>query len=251
MKVLIIEDETAQANNLKSILSSLPYDFEVLDVIDTVVDSVLWLNSNPQPDLIFMDIHLSDGDSFKIFSHVKISSPIIFTTAYDQYALEAFKVNSIDYLLKPINEKELVRAIEKYETLTKGAQVQNEKIADIAHERELSERVFLVHFRDRIIPLKVDDILFFYTSNERVRAYTAEGDYYVDYTLETLSEELSQKNFFRANRQFIIARRAVEDVSVWSGSRLRVNMNITVPENVLVSKAKAHAFKKWLLNEKD
>ena len=249
MRVLIIEDETAAAQNLSAILRKLFPDIEILDVIDTVVDSVEYLRTNPALDLVFMDIHLSDGESFRIFDSVKVNSPIIFTTAYDQYALEAFKVNSIDYLLKPLNEAEVQRAIDKWRTLTQSDRASYvERVEEmVREERAEGTQTFLVRFRDKIIPLSCDDIAYCYTSEERVSAYNFKGERFpMEHTLETLQGMLSSKRFFRANRQFIVAREAVKDISVWFGSRLLLNLKVETPEKIVISKARVPEFKAWL-----
>lgn len=249
MKILIIEDETAAAQNLSSILKEIAPDVEILDIIDTVVDSVEWFCSNPMPDLVFMDIHLSDGKSFRIFDSVKVDVPIIFTTAYDQYALEAFKVNGIDYILKPINEQDVSRAIDKWKMLTnadRSAYV--ERVDTMAQTERVEQQTFLVRFRDKIIPLSCDDIAFFYTSDERVSAYNFKGERYpIERTLEALQGILPQNVFFRANRQFIVSREAVKDISVWFGSRLLLNLTLETPEKIIISKARVPEFKAWLV----
>ncbi|MBO7220365.1 MAG: response regulator transcription factor [Alistipes sp.] len=247
MRVVIIEDETAAAQNLSAILRKVCSDVEIVATIDTVVDSVEFFRSVPQLDLVFMDIHLADGSSFRIFDGVDIATPIIFTTAYDQYAIEAFKVNSIDYLLKPINEEGVRRAIEKWQRLTSiEKRDYATRVVEVAQNRP-AEQVFLVHFRDKIIPLQTKDIAFLHTFEERVTAYCYNGEkYQVDMTLETLQSKLSAEDFFRANRQFIIARKAVKDISVWFGSRLTANLLMDVPERIVIPKARVHDFKKWL-----
>lgn len=249
MKILIIEDETAAAQNLSAILKEIAPDVEILDIIDTVVDSVEWFRSNPMPDLVFMDIHLSDGKSFRIFDSVKVDVPIIFTTAYDQYALEAFKVNGIDYILKPINEQDVSRAIDKWKMLTnadRSAYV--ERVDTMAQTERVEQQTFLVRFRDKIIPLSCDDIAFFYTSDERVSAYNFKGERYpIERTLEALQGILPQNLFFRANRQFIVSREAVKDISVWFGSRLLLNLTLETPEKIIISKARVPEFKAWLV----
>lgn len=250
MRVVIIEDETAAAQNLSAILHKVCPDLEVVATIDTVVDSVEFFNSAPSLDLVFMDIHLADGSSFRIFDNVDITTPIIFTTAYDQYAIEAFKVNSIDYLLKPINEESVRRAIEKWQRLTSIERADyTSRINEVAQKQKAqAQQVFLVHFRDKIIPLQINDIAFFHTSEERVTAYCFNGSkYQVDLTLETLQSKLPSELFFRANRQFIISRKAVKDISVWFGSRLTVNLTIEAPERLVVPKARVHEFKGWLV----
>ena len=248
MKLLIIEDETAAAKNLSSILQSVTPDAQILDIIDTVVDSVEWFKSNPAPDLVFMDIHLSDGESFKIFEKVSVSSPVIFTTAYDQYALKAFQTNGIDYLLKPIQEEEVRRAVEKWRLLT-GADRNDyqQKVDNLVAEHHDEHQSFLVRFRDKLIPVAQSEIAYCYTSEEKVYAYGYNGERYpMEHTLEALSGMLSVKKFYRANRQFIISRDAVVDVSVWFGSRLSVNLKVDIPEKIIVPKARVPEFKQWL-----
>lgn len=249
MRVVIIEDETAAAQNLSAILRKLYPEIEIAATIDTVVDSVDFFRSEEDIDLVFMDIHLADGASFRIFDSVAVTVPIIFTTAYDQYAIEAFKVNSIDYLLKPINEVDVSRAIEKWQHLTSADRKEySSRISSVAQSRQGSEsQVFLVHFRDKIIPLHSNDIAFLHTFEERVTAYCHSGDkYQMDFTLEALQGKLPGDNFFRANRQFIISRKAVKDIAVWFGSRLTVNLNLDTPERIIVPKARVHEFKEWL-----
>lgn len=247
MRVVIIEDETAAAQNLSAILHKVCPDIEIVDTIDTVVDSVEFFRSAPQLDLVFMDIHLADGASFRIFDSIEVATPIIFTTAYDQYAIEAFKVNSIDYLLKPINEEGVQRAIEKWQRLASTERKEySERVIEVAQNRQTEQR-FLVHFRDKIIPLKSEDIAFIHTFEERVTAYCHNGEkYQMDLTLETLQSKLSGEDFFRANRQFIISRKAIKDLSVWFGSRLSANLTLETPERIVIPKAKVHDFKEWL-----
>ena len=249
IRVAIIEDETAAAQNLAAILNKVRSDIEIVATIDTVVDSVEFFRSAPTLDLVFMDIHLADGASFRIFDSVDIATPIIFTTAYDQYAIEAFKVNSIDYLLKPINETDIIRAIEKWQRLTSNERSDYASRTNSVAKAQKSEmqQVFLVHFRDKIIPLKAEDIAFFHTFEERVTAYCHSGErYQIDQTLEALQAKLPSEDFFRANRQFIISRKAVKDISVWFGSRLSANLTIETPERIVIPKAKVHDFKDWL-----
>lgn len=252
MRVVIIEDETAAAQNLSAILRKICPDVEIVATIDTVVDSIDFFRSEQQLDLVFMDIHLADGASFRIFDKVKIDTPIIFTTAYDQYAIEAFKVNSIDYLLKPINEADITRAIEKWQRLTSAERKEySVRISDtVAQRQQTEQQVFLVHFRDKIIPLHSHDIAFLHTFEEHVTAYCHNGErYQVDFTLEALQGKLSAEEFFRANRQFIISRKAVKDISVWFGSRLTVNLTLETPERIIIPKARVHEFKGWLTQQ--
>ena len=263
-RVLIIEDETAAAVNLQAILRRVAPSYSVLTVLESVEESVEFFRDehSPQPDLVFMDIHLADGESFRIFDSVNIKIPIIFTTAYDEYALRAFKVNSIDYILKPIKEEDMRHAIEKFELLSGGErQEYNQRIEQMVHSsqretapsesREVpreSQRVYLVHQKDKIIPLSIDDVAFFYTANEKVSAITYNGTYHtIDRTLESLQASLPEQEFFRANRQFIIARKAVKDITIWFGSRLSLNLSVEMPEKIIIPKARVPEFKQWLM----
>jgi DNA-binding LytR/AlgR family response regulator len=248
MRVVIIEDETAAAQNLTAVLLKVCPDIEVVDTIDTVVDSVEFFRTAPALDLVFMDIHLADGASFRIFDSVEVTTPIIFTTAYDQYAIEAFKVNSIDYLLKPINEEGVKHALNKWQHLTSTERSDYaSRISQVADKQRVTQQSFLVHFRDKIIPLQSKDVAFFHTFEERVTAYCYNGNkFQIDLTLETLQSKLPSEEFFRANRQFIISRAAVKELTVWFGSRLSATLTIETPERIVIPKAKVHDFKEWL-----
>ena len=248
MKVLIIEDETAAARNLQSMLEALEPDIEVVGITESIIDTVEWFAENDTPDIVFMDIHIADGESFRIFDSIEITAPIIFTTAYDQYALEAFKVNSIDYLLKPLKEEELQRALDKWRRITNHERNEyHNRIDSMVAEQRKSNETFLVHVKDKIVPLQATDVAYFYTSNERVTAHLFDGVAYpIDKTLEALQASLSEHNFFRANRQFIVSRKAVKDISVWFGSRLSLNLTVEIPERIVISKARVPEFKRWL-----
>lgn len=245
MRVLIIEDETAAAQNLTAILKQEAPEMEIITILESVEESIEWLQSNPHPDLLFMDIHLADGDSFRILDRVEVSAPIIFTTAYDQYALDAFRVNSIDYLLKPINAEDLHRALKKLARLS-GLE-RKEYSSRVQQMAKQNEETFLIHVRDKIIPLHRDRIAFCYTANERVMAFDYDGNAYpIDRTLEALQAVLPESDFFRANRQFIVARRAVKEITVWFGSRLSLSLVVETPERIVISKARVPEFKAWL-----
>ena len=246
MKALLIEDETAATRNLAAVLREVAPGVQIVATLESVAESIEWLRSNPQPDLLFMDIHLADGDSFRIFGAVEVTAPVIFTTAYDRYALEAFKVSSIDYLLKPINADDVRRALEKLRRLTSGERLDyGSRVRSLAAQRQ--EEVFLVRVRDRIIPLQRDRIAYCYTSNEKVTACDFDGETYpLDKTLEALQALLPERDFFRANRQFIVARRAVKEIAVWFGSRLTLHLTVDTPERIVISKARVPEFKTWL-----
>lgn len=248
-RVIIVEDETAAAVNLRSMLASIDSNVEVLAVLESVEEAVEFFSSDVEADVVFMDIHLADGESFRIFQSVDINIPIIFTTAYDEYALQAFKVNSIDYILKPYKEEDLRRALDKLERLTVGERTtqkdSREKMVREVHGDNM--QTMLLRYKDKLIPVTADEVAFFYTSEERVTVTTLKGDCYpVDKTLESLSQQLSPEKFFRANRQFIVSRRAVKDIAVWFGSRLALNLTIETPERIIISKARVPEFKSWL-----
>ena len=248
-RVVIIEDETAAAVNLRSMLGEICPDVEVVDILESVEEAVEFFRHGADVDAVFMDIHLADGDSFRIFQSVDISAPIIFTTAYDEYALQAFKVNSIDYLLKPFQTDDLRRALDKLQRLTAVEQRAERERRQEVVERHNSEvlQTILVRYKDKIIPVKISDVAYFYTFAERVTLTTIDGvSYPVDKTLESLAKELSQDEFFRANRQFIVSRGAVKDIAVWFGSRLALNLVIETPERIIISKARVSEFKQWL-----
>lgn len=251
MKAVIIEDEKIAAQSLKSVINQLDASIEVLAILQTVEDSVEWLTNNPQPDLLFVDIHLADGSSFSIFDKVKVKCPIIFTTAYDEYALKAFEVNSIDYLLKPINKDDLQRALNKYKNL-KGQRsvvdymsVVNQLLAHANAVNNYKE-YFLVPERDKLIPLATKDIAFIYIDLKLIKAVTYSGKvYYMNQNLDELMSQLNPKKFFRANRQYIIAHEAVKDISIWFGNKISINLTVPTEEKIIVSKARVSEFKNW------
>lgn len=251
MKAVIIEDEKIAAQSLKSVINQLDASIEVLAILQTVEDSVEWLTNNPQPDLLFVDIHLADGSSFSIFDKVKVKCPIIFTTAYDEYALKAFEVNSIDYLLKPINKDDLQRALNKYKNL-KGQSdvidymsVVNQLLAHANAVNNYKE-YFLVPERDKLIPLATKDIAFIYIDLKLIKAVTYSGKiYYMNQNLDELMSQLNPKKFFRANRQYIIAHEAVKDISIWFGNKISINLTVPTEEKIIVSKARVSEFKNW------
>ena len=220
----------------------------MLDVLETVTETVAWVRSHPLPDLIFMDIHLADGQAFRIFEQTDIVSPIVFTTAYDRYALDAFKVNSIDYILKPIKRDELERALDKFRRFSGGER--DEYVERTNRFVAVRAQSFLIPFRDKLVPVSADQIAYFYTSHEKVSVTTLdEKTLPMDRSLDTLMAQLPGSDFFRANRQFIVSRRAIRDLSVWFGSRLSVNLSLRTPERIIVSKARVPEFKRWFVGD--
>ena len=247
MNVLIVEDEMmAQANLARALTQHFP-DVRIVGTTGSVRETVLWLRTpGNSADVIFMDVELSDGDCFEIFRQADVTARVIMTTAYDNYAVRAFEVNSIDYLLKPLNAADVQRALGKLMRLSKGERSDyGSRVRTLAAARR--EQTFLVHVRDKIIPLKREDIAFCYTCNEKVTAYTFAGaSYPLDKTLEALQAVLPEADFFRANRQFIVARRAVKEIAVWFGSRLALHLTVGTPERIVISKARVPEFKAWL-----
>lgn len=248
MNTVIIEDEAVAVKNLKAILAEVASDLNVIAVLDSIRSSVRYFRENEMPDLVFLDIQLADGESFAIFKKVEITCPVVFTTAYDSYALEAFKVNSIDYLLKPIEPENVIRALKKLENLTHTERENYmERVSNAFSHASSYTKTLLVSFRDKIIPVPVNQIAFFHTQNEVVKLTTIEGkEWAIDYTLDTLMSKLDPTDFFRANRQFIIAHQAVKEVVIWFGNRLSVTLTRPAGERILISKAKVSAFKHWL-----
>ena len=248
MKALIIEDEIMAAQTLQKLLGEVSPDVEIADVLESIEESVEWLQQNTMPDLIFMDIHLADGSAFAIFEQVDVTCPVIFTTAYDEYALKAFEVNSIDYLLKPVSKDALEHALNKYHNLAEKRvnAEQIEKLLTQLGEKKNYRKFYLMPERDKLIPLAVQNIAYVYIDAKTVKIISKEGKtYYVSSTLDDLMDDLDPYLFFRANRQFIVARDMIKDVSVWFGNKLAINLTVDVPERIIVSKARVAEFKIW------
>lgn len=254
MKALIIEDEKAAVRNLTAVLAEVAPEVEVIDVLDSVADAIDWFALHSMPELVFMDIHLADGSAFEIFDHTDIACPVIFTTAYDEYALRAFKVNSIDYLLKPIGEEDIRAALAKLEHLHGGRPEEPDflKLIRTLKKEESYKTHFLVPAKgDKLLPLAVDMISYFYIADGIVKAVTAEGkEYVLSQTLDDLTECLNPQLFFRANRQYLISRDAVKDIDLWFNNRLAINLRIAAPEKVVVSKARVGEFKEWFAGQR-
>ena len=255
MKAIIVEDEVVAAKNLQRLIAQVNKDIEIIAVLKSIEESVEWFSENTCPDLVFMDIHLSDGASFSIFEKVKIQAPIIFTTAYDEYALKAFEVNSIDYLLKPINIKELERAIDKFSHLNKTQNSNEDVIAKMLsafqQERTTYKSNFLIPHKDKFIPLSVNDIAYIFSENKVAKIVTFGNQiYYENDSLEKIQQQLDPSKFFRANRQFIISHKAIKDISTWFDSKLSVNLTVEIPEKIIVNRTRASEFKEWYTERK-
>ena len=246
MRVLIVEDETAAVENLEYLLYKVERAIEIAAVTESVEQTQQWLMHN-HADLIFMDIHLSDGSAFSLFDHIEVSTPIIFTTAYDQYALDAFKVNSIDYLLKPIKQTDLERAFEKFKRFT--AYDLNSYISRINQltEKPKYQSRILIAIKDKIIPLAVEDIACIYSTDRKTEIITtSKARYTYNKPLDTMIKSLDPTVFFRANKQFIINRNQIADITVWFDSRLRLRLTVETSEDIYIAKNRVSEFKSWL-----
>ena len=252
MKVLIIEDETTASENLMAMLKEIDPSIEVLHVLESVQQTVRWLSANPAPDLMFMDIHLSDGSAFTLFDQMDVQTPIVFTTAYDQYALDAFAVNSIDYLLKPIKTSELTRALEKFKKWGKAdvvaylEQMMKLRPGGKGSAQEYKQSL-LIPKKDKLLPVSLDDVACIYSTDRKTQVYLKDKRV-LDYnrSLDSIIGSLDPARFFRANKQFIVARDCVKEIVIWFDSRLLLKLPIELPEPLFVSKNKAAEFKNWM-----
>ncbi|MDL2252027.1 LytTR family DNA-binding domain-containing protein [Odoribacter sp. OttesenSCG-928-J03] len=256
MNTIIIEDEYIAAKALEELIGEVAPELNIVTTLQSIDESVEWLTSHPSPDLIFMDIHLADGSSFAIFDEVTITCPIIFTTAYDEYALKAFEVNSVDYLLKPINKSNLERAIGKFKRLSHveeaavdHAQLINKLMASMKEKTGAYKSSLLVAVKDKLIPIATKDIAYVYIENKIVKAVTFdEKSHVLDLNMEELYQQLDPNSFFRANRQYIIARSAVKEMVNWFGNRLALNLTVTTADRIYISRTNAREFKNWITN---
>lgn len=253
IKTVIIEDEPATARNLRAMLAEADENIEVIATLDEVAGSVEWFQKNENKyDLVLMDIRLSDGLSFDILTQVNIQSPIIFITAYDEYALRAFNTNGIGYILKPFQLDDIEKAIQKFKNITAtNARMNMPELGNIAMELKALyknyRQSFLFHFRDKLLPVAAKDIAWFYSINETCIACSSDGKKYkTDFTLEQLEKELDPAIFFRASRQFIVHRSAITEIDFFFNGRLLVKTQPLAEENILVSKAKVPGFKGWM-----
>lgn len=250
MKAVVIEDEKAAVRNLKALLSEEAPGMEIVAVLDSITETLEWFRANEMPELVFMDIHLADGSAFEIFEHIQITCPIIFTTAYDEYALRAFKVNSIDYLLKPIGSHDIHLALGKLKRLRENIPEKKTDYSSLIKALKKAESYkthFLIPVKgDKLYPLPADMIMFFYIRDGIVKAVTDEAkEYTFTQTLDELGDLLNPTRFFRVNRQYLISRKAVKDIDLWFNGRLSVNLKVPVTEKILVSKARVTEFKEW------
>ncbi len=249
MKVLILEDENMAAKRLTGLLQKLDAEIEVLDVLDSVKTGVKWLAEN-KADLLFFDIQLADGLSFEIFEQVEVKTPIIFTTAFDEYAIKAFKLNSVDYLLKPIDPSELENALNKFKAQHKeNSPAFNMAMIEQAMNmmaKKYKER-FVVKIGEHIHTIKVEDAAYFFSQDKATFLQTKDKNrFIIDYTLEQVEQLIDPNRFFRINRKYLISLDAVKDIVTYSNSRLRLVLHQTDDMDVIVSREKVQDFKKWL-----
>jgi DNA-binding LytR/AlgR family response regulator len=251
-RILIIEDEKPAAEWLRQLILKFNSDISIVAVCDSVSGATEWFQQNPAPDLVFMDIQLADGLSFEIFERVKVPCSVIFTTAYEEYAIKAFKVNSVDYLLKPIAFNELEAAFQKFKT-----QIQNvhtaptvtiellNKVREMLRKQYKSR--FVIKVGEHLKSIPVEDILFFYSLEKATFLCTSDfKSYLVDYSLDHITEMVDEHRFFRINRKYILSNNAIADIVVYSNSRLKIKLKKPDEDAVIVSRDKVAAFKEWL-----
>ncbi len=250
MQILILEDEEQALNRLQKIILKVVPGVHIAGAITSVEETLNWLRHNPMPELIFMDIQLADGNSFQLFHKIKITCPVIFTTAYESYALQAFKVNSVDYLLKPIDETDVKRAIDKLKSLQSSRSFTvdySEILNSIQQPKKNYKDRFIIKLGDTIKSLRIADIAYFYTENKSNFVCTNEGKRFpMDFNLDQTEQMLNPKNFFRINRQFIIGHHAIEEMKTHTRSRIIVKLSPASKLDTVVAIDRAHDFKNWL-----
>jgi DNA-binding LytR/AlgR family response regulator len=256
MKVLIVEDEVLAAKKLSKTLASVDESAEIIGVSDSIQGTVEWLNSHPAPDLILMDIELADGQSFEIFGLTEVKSPVIFTTSYDEFALQAFKVNSIDYLLKPVQKEDLEAALNKFKqlkTIYKEEKKEDVNLEQIVKQlqqklqpKEFRKR-FLVKHGQKLISIEIDEIAYFF-SDGRLNFFKTYDNrkFVVDYTMDELEEMLDPDKYFRTSRSFYVSINSIDQIHDYFGNRLLLHLNPPVEKEAIVSREKVSDFKKWM-----
>lgn len=252
MKVLIVEDEELAVKKLQKTLAAVDDTIEVAGVTDSIEETVNWLQSNPTPDLVLMDIELADGQSFEIFKLTEVKSPVIFTTSYDEFALKAFKVNSVDYLLKPVQQDELQAALEKYHKLKGNSKTELtldslvKELQQKLQPREFRKR-FLVKHAQKLVSIEVEDIAYFY-SDGRLNFFKTNDNrkFVVDYTMDELEDMLNPDDYFRISRSFYVSVNSIDKIEDYFGNRLILQLKPVVDKEALVSREKVSDFKKWM-----
>jgi len=248
MNCLIVEDEKVAAERLSGLINKCDPTIDITGIVQSVKNAVQWLNTHQAPDLIFMDIQLADGLSFEIFEQTIVKTPVIFTTAYDEYALKAFKVNSIDYLLKPIDQNELNNAINKFKENNAPEEIPIQVFDSILHSlTKKYKNKFVLKVGEHIKIFTLEDVQCFYSMEKYTFLQNNSGrDYAINYTLDQLENLLDPSRFFRINRKFIVSSSAISDIISFSNSRLQVKLNSNKSDDLIVSREKVQDFKKWL-----
>ena len=249
MKILIIEDELHTANRLQQLIFEYNKDYEILASLTSIKSSVEWLKQNKQPDLIFQDIQLNDGLCFEIYKEVEIASPVIFTTAYSEYALKSFELNSIDYLVKPYNFPDIKRVLDKF--LNFSSLFQNPHFVDLKKmltaNTVIPRKRFLIRLGDNYKALNASDIAYIFSDCGLSFAYTFESNrYLLDQPLSDLSAQLDSEDFFRINRNCIVNNQSIQKISNWFNNRLKLQLNPNTKEDVIVSRERVKDFKTWM-----
>ena len=248
MQVLIIEDEPRAASQLQSMLKACSFEYQLLDIIDTVEDAVIWFQKNTTPDLVFMDIQLADGLSFEIFQNIEVEAPIIFTTAFDQYAIQAFKVNSIDYLLKPIQGEDLTKALDKFgksnKTPTVDPTILKQLLANI--QAPPSRTGILVKEGSGFVQIKITDLVYVYSQESITFGITAGKRYIIDETIDQLFNTLDDSIFYRINRGQIVSKNAIQKIESYFNHRVKLSMSNPRDQEFIVSRPKTSDFKEWM-----
>lgn len=246
MNVLIIEDEIKTGKELRRLIEGLDDSITVLGVLTSVKSAIAWFESHPAPDLVFSDIQLGDGLSFEVFRQVSLNGPVIFCTAFDEYAVQAFEASGIDYLLKPVDEEKLGQSLEKYKKLKVFFKSMDmERLA--GQFDNTYKRTILVYLRDQIVPVKTVDIAYIHAANGLVNLVTRQNHPYAcQYTMDQVEGMLDPRQFYRANRQFIINREVIQNVQHYFNRRLCIVTSCPTPERIIISKVKATDFLQWM-----
>ena len=248
MKVLIIEDEARAANQLQNMLKACGFEYELLNIIDTVEDAVLWFRDNSNPDLVFMDIQLADGLSFEIFQKLHVEAPIIFTTAFDQYAIQAFKVNSVDYLLKPIQKEELNNALNKFAKSNKPAAIAPAILKQLLNSMQEPKKRegLLVKEGNGLVQIKVLDFLYFYSQESITFGITSNKRYIIDESIDQLFSTLEHNQFYKINRGQLVSKKAIEKINPYFNHRVKLSISNPRNQEFVVSRQKTSDFKNWM-----
>jgi DNA-binding LytR/AlgR family response regulator len=251
MNVLIIEDEPQAARRMEALMKELESGVNIVGKIDSVKKAVQWISDNPPPDLILMDIQLADGISFSIFEKCNVQSPVIFTTAYDEYALKAFKVNSIDYILKPVDKDELSAALTKFKNMKRTAPDTKLLLDNIGQAVQmLTKRYksrFMIKVGEHLKTIETTNLLYFYSQDKATFCYTVDNrSLILDYTLEQLEEMTDPAIFFRVNRKYLVSASAISDIISYTNSRLKLKLKGSQDDDIIVARERVQDFKEWL-----